>query len=79
MIYIGEYIGYQVWQNDDGNMEAFKSTGVTLHAKNIKIANSSNRIVSNTSDLLFFIDNYLKKKPAKKTNERNPKQLDLFQ
>ena len=28
MIYLGDFKGYQVYQNDEGHLEAYKSSGV---------------------------------------------------
>lgn len=79
MIYICEAKGYQIYQNDEGNLEGYKSSGIILEAKNIRLAKNSNSIVSNTSDLEEFIKNFLTKKRTKTIKEDNSKQLDMFQ
>lgn len=81
MTYIGEYKGYNVYQNDEGFLEAYKSIGITAFTSKFKTAKDSKRIVSNTSDLEFFVKNYLTKKKVKPVSynpEKDPNQTKLF-
>lgn len=79
MIYIGDFKGYQVYQNDEGFLEAYKSSGVVSQTSKGKLANNHNRIVSNTDDLSVFITQYLtKKKKPKEIKDDLSNQLKLL-
>ncbi len=73
MIYLGDFKGYQVYQND----EAYKSTSIVLKAK-VNVYKNSTRIVSNTSDLETLIENNLTKKRTKTIKEDQSDQLKLL-
>lgn len=77
MTYLGDFKGYQVYQNDEGNLEAYKASGIVLKAK-INVYKNSSRIVSNTSDLDLFIKNYLTKKRTKAIKQDSSNQLKLL-